>query len=443
MGSGLPATAFGMRKVLRGHAVSFGPAAEDIWHEEQAALIVDEGGRLTWRGAYAALPQEYRTWPVEDHGAKLLLPGFVDAHVYFPQYRMLAVPAKDLLEWLSRYTFPEEARYGDEAFAASSAQVFLQRLFSHGTTAAMAFCSVHRQCADALFAAAEEAGMAMVTGKTMMDRNATPDVQDTAEQGARDTTALYEKWHGKGRLRYAVSPRFAVTSTAEQLAISGELLQSCPGALMQTHISESAAEIALVAKLFPQAKDYTDVYDSHGLLTERSVFAHGIHLSEREAQRFSEAGSTVVHCPTSNAFLGSGIMRMPFLRDEKRPVALGLATDVGGGTSYSMLQTMAEAYKLQMLTGFKPSTRLLFHMATLGNAHRLKIDAEMGSLDVGKFADVIVVDPAATDVLASRQALSNSIDDVLFSVMMLGDERAIHATYVGGRKVFERSEHAA
>jgi guanine deaminase len=432
-----------MNKVLRGYAVSFGPAAEDLWQEEKAALVLDADGKLVWRGAFTELPEIYRRLPVDDHGDKLLLPGFIDAHIHFPQYRMLAAPAQDLLEWLKRYTFPEEARYGDETYAAAAAQVFLQRLFSHGTTAAMAFCSVHRQCADALFDAAEQVGMAMVTGKTLMDRNAIPDVQDTPEQGARDTTDLYAKWHGKGRLRYAVTPRFAVTSTEAQLAVAGELLTSLPDVMMQTHLSESAVEIALVAKLFPNARDYTDVYDHYGLLTQRSVFAHGIHLSERESQRLSEQGCAIIHCPTSNAFLGSGIMRMPFLGDSRRPVALGIATDVGGGTSYSMLQTLGEAYKLQMLSGFKPPTRLLFHMATLGNAERLKIAHETGSLDAGKFADVIVVDPEATDVLASRQALSQSIDDLLFSLMMLGDDRAISATYVAGRKVFERSERAA
>ena len=220
--------------------------------------------------------------------------------------------------------------------------------------------------------------------------------------------------------------------------MSGELLKSLPGALMQTHISESAGEIAFVKELFPWSKDYTDVYDRYGLLSDRSLFAHGIHLSERECARFSESGSSVIHCATSNAFLGSGIMRMPYMRDGKRPVHLGLATDVGGGTSYSMLTTLGETYKLQMLAGYKPSAVELFHMATRGNAERLRIDHETGSLDVGKFADIAVLDPEATAVLKSRQELSQSIEDVLFSLMILGDDRAIRATYVAGGKVYEK-----
>jgi guanine deaminase len=312
--------------------------------------------------------------------------------------------------------------------------VFLQRLFAHGTTSALAFCSVHRQCADALFAAAKKRNMALITGKTMMDRNAIPAVQDTPEQGAKDSEDLYHQWHGQGRLRYAVTPRFAVTSSDAQLAVAGDLLQSLPGALMQTHISESPGEIALVQQLFPWSKDYTDVYDRYGLLSNRSLFAHGIHLSERERGRMSESGSTVVHCPTSNAFLGSGIMRIP----EMRNLNLGVATDIGGGTSYSMLTTLGETYKLQMLSGYKPSVHELYYIATFGNAQRLKIDHETGSLETGKFADIVVLDPCATPVLASRNELSQSIDDTLFSLMMLGDDRAVSATYVAGQRLHQR-----
>jgi guanine deaminase len=421
-----------MGVVLRGQIVDFSEGR--ISHEVKGAIAIGAEGRIAWRGRFLDLPESYRNSVVEDHGDCLLLPGFIDAHIHFPQYRMLAAPAKDLLEWLNRYTFPEEARYADDIYAEVAAEVFLQRLFAHGTTSALAFCSVHRQCADALFAAAKKRNMALVTGKTMMDRNAIPAVQDTPEQGAKDSEDLYHQWHGQGRLRYAVTPRFAVTSSDAQLAVAGELLQSLPGALMQTHISESPGEIALVQQLFPWSKDYTDVYDRYGLLSNRSLFAHGIHLSERERGRMSESGSTVVHCPTSNAFLGSGIMRMP----EMQHVNLGVATDIGGGTSYSMLTTMGEAYKLQMLTGYKPSVQELYFLATLGNAQRLKIDHETGSLEVGKFADIVVLDPIATPVLASRNELSQSVENTLFSLMMLGDDRAVNATYVAGMRLHQR-----
>lgn len=426
-----------MTHVIKGQTLSFAADGGAI-HEAKGAIVVGDDGTILWSGPQPLLPHAFRQAEVDDYTGMIVMPGFIDAHIHFPQYRILAAPGKDLLDWLTRFTFPEESRYAGSAHAGAAAEVFLTRLFQHGTTAALAFCSVHKACAEALFAAAHARGMALVTGKTMMDRNAIPAVQDTPETGARESEELYNAWHGKGRLRYAVTPRFAITSTAAQLQVSGEILASLKGSLMQTHLSESPGEIAFVRQLFPDAADYTDVYDRFGLLGERSLFAHGIHLSERECARLSESGSAVVHCPTSNTFLGSGLMSMPHLRKENRPVHLGIATDVGGGTSYSMLATLGEAYKVQMLAGYKPTAVELFAMATRGNAERLKIGHETGSLDTGKFADLVVLDPCATPVLASRQEVSASLEDVLFSLMILGDDRAVRATYVAGRKVHER-----
>jgi guanine deaminase len=423
-------------KVLRGEVVGFRDGK--ILHDSDGCVVVGNDGKIAWTGNFAALPDAAKTCAIHDHSDCLILPGFIDAHIHFPQYRMLAAAAKDLLEWLKRYTFPEEARYADKSHADAAADVFLSRLLANGTTSAMAFCSVHKQCAESLFTAASARNMALVTGKTMMDRNAIPEVQDRPEQGAQESAELYKAWHGKGRLRYAVTPRFAVTSSDAQLKLSGELLHALPGALMQTHISESSAEIELVKQLFPNARDYTDVYDKFNLLSDRSLFAHGIHLSDRECARLSESGSTVVHCPTSNAFLGSGIMRMPYMQSKSRPVNLAVATDVGGGTSYSMLTTLAETYKLQMLAGYKPSVYELFYLATMGNAERLHIENEVGSLEVGKYADIIILDPRATPVLQSRHELSESIEDVLFSLMLLGDDRAVKATYVAGQRLHQR-----
>jgi guanine deaminase len=426
-----------MTLVIRGQVVSF-VSNGAVQHEPKGAVLVDDAGRISWIGPAAKLPENARSAPTHDYGGKLVMPGLIDAHIHFPQYRMLAAPGKDLLDWLSRFTFPEEARYSDQDYAAAKAEIFLDRLLSHGTTSALVFCSVHKACADALFAAAEKRNMALITGKTMMDRNAIPTVQDDPEAGARESEALYNSWHGKKRLRYAVTPRFAVTSSEEQLRLSGELLKSLNGALMQTHISESAREIALVKELFPKARDYTDIYDRHGLLSDRSLFAHGIHLSERECQRLSETGSTIVHCATSNTFLGSGLMSMPHLRKKERPVHVGLGTDVGGGTSYSMLATLGETYKVQMLGGYKPTATELFRMATIGNAERLHINAETGSLATGKFADIAVLDPEATPVLKSRHELSGSLEDILFSLIILGDDRAVAATYVAGDRLHLR-----
>jgi guanine deaminase len=420
--------------VILGQLVSFASDGS-VLHETKGAVVVDVAGRISWVGAAKKLPENARSAPIHDYGEKLVMPGLIDAHIHFPQYRMLAAPGKDLLDWLSRFTFPEEARYSDHAYAAAKAEIFLDRLLAHGTTTALAFCSVHKTCVDALFAGAQKRNMALITGKTMMDRNAILAVQDDPETGARESEALYNSWHGKGRLRYAVTPRFAVTSSEEQLRLSGELLKSLNGALMQTHISESAREIAMVKTLFPKAMDYTDVYDQFGLLSKRSLFAHGIHLSERECQRLSETESTVVHCATSNTFLGSGLMSMPHLRKEGRLVHIGLGTDVGGGTSYSMLATLGETYKVQMLNGYKPTAAELFRMATIGNAQRLHIEGETGSLTAGKFADITVIDPEATPVLKSRHELSQSLEDILFSLIILGDDRAIAATYVAGKRL--------
>ncbi len=427
-----------MTRVIRGQTLSFGATPADWRHERKGAVVAGDDGSILWTGPAALLPQSFRAAPVDDYGDCIVMPGLIDAHIHFPQYRMLAAPGKDLLDWLSRFTFPEESRYADGAYAARAAEIFLDRLVQHGTTSALAFCSVHKTCADALFAAALHRNMALVTGKTMMDRNAIPAVQDDPETGARESEELYRQWHGKGRLRYAVTPRFAVTSTQAQLKVSGELLASLTGALMQTHLSESPGEIAMVKQLFPEAVDYTDVYDRCGLLGPRSLFAHGIHLSERECARLSESGSTVIHCATSNTFLGSGLMRMPHLRKTERPVPIAVATDVGGGTSYSMLATLGETYKVQMLAGYKPSAFELFHLATAGNAERLHLAHEVGSLEIGKWADLAVLDPHATPVLASRQEVSQSLEDVLFSLAILGDDRAVRATYIAGRKVHDR-----
>ena len=362
-----------------------------------------------------------------------MLPGFIDAHVHFPQYRMLAAPGRDLLDWLNRFTWPEERRYASTAYARAAAERFLDRLVQHGTTAAAVFSSVHRGAAEALFAAAERRGQAIVSGKTMMDRNAPAALLDDVASGTRDTEALIARWHRRGRLRYAVTVRFAVTSSEAQLRAAGELAAAHSDCHVHSHLSESKREIALVGRLFPWAQDYTDVYDRFGLLGPRSLFAHGVHLSERECARLSAAGATVVHCPTSNTFLGSGLFDAARLGLPERPVRVGLATDVGAGTSWSMLCTLGEAYKVAMLRGRRPSAHELFHLATRGNALHLGLEEEIGVLEPGRQADVVVLDPLATPVLRARQALSKSLEDTLFALAILGDDRAVRATYVAGR----------
>jgi guanine deaminase len=422
------------KRILRGQLVDF-PMEGQIRHEEKGALALGKDGRILWRGAFAKMKREWRELPTDDYGDHLIIPGFIDAHIHFPQYRLLAAPGKDLLDWLNRFTFPEEGRYASKAHAVKAADIFLDTLIAHGTTSALAFSSVHEGAADALFAAAHARGMALITGKTMMDRNAPEPVRDEAEAGGIASERLIKKWHGLGRLQYAITPRFAITSTPEQLAVSGALVKAHPDCFMQTHLSESHPEIETVKRLFPKAKDYTDVYDKFGLLGPKSFFAHGIHLSPRELARLAEAKSKVVHCPTSNTFLGSGLFHLT--RTREAGVGAGLATDVGGGTSYSMLATMGEAYKVAMLNGIKLTAAHEFHMSTQGNAELLGLK-DVGTLDAGKCADITVLDPEATPVLARRQALSTTLEDVLFSLMILGDDRAIRATYVHGKRLHHR-----
>jgi guanine deaminase len=427
-----------MTKLIRGQTLSFGETHHEVTHESKGGVVVGDDGTIMWSGPISLLPRNFQGIPTDDYGDCIVMPGFIDAHIHFPQLRMLAAPGKDLLDWLTRFTFPEEARYSDFDYAKANAKTFLHYLFANGTTGAMAFCSVHKACADALFGEALSRKMALVTGKTMMDRNALPAVHDDATTGGLDSETLYQAWHGKGRLRYAISPRFAITSTEAQLKVSGELLKSYPDALLQTHLSESPGEIAWIKTLFPNDRDYTAVYERFGLVKDHSVFAHGIHLSDSECQRLHEAGATIAHCPTSNNFLGSGLMSMKHLGKKERPVSIALATDVGGGTSYSMLATLGETYKVQMLTGYKPSALELFRMATRGNAERLRLDHEIGALETSKYADIVVLDPKATPVLAARQELSQSLEDMLFALMILGDDRAVRATYVAGEKVHDR-----
>ncbi|MBT3535295.1 MAG: guanine deaminase [Rhodospirillaceae bacterium] len=428
-------------RILRGRTLGFrdDPRLDGaVVTEADGAVAIGTDGRILWSGPFADLPESFLGGSVEHFPGKIIMPGFIDAHVHFPQHRMIAAPAKDLLEWLNRFAFEEEAQYSSEAFAAAAAERFLDKLISHGTTSALAFSSVHKGAADCLFKAAQGRGMCLTTGKTLMDRNAPDAVLDTAEDGARDSADLIGKWHGVDRLRYAITVRFAVTSTEAQLQAAGALYGDNPDCLMHSHISESAGEIEFVKQQFPWSRDYTDVYDRFGLLGGNTVLAHGIHLSERECQVLHDASAIVVHCPTSNNFLGSGLFDIDHLRAPERPVHVGLATDVAGGTSYSMLQTLGEAYKVAMLKGRKLTALDGFYLATLGNARGLGLDGEIGTLEAGAWADIVVLDPQATDVLAARDELSENLEDTLFALMMLGDDRAVRKVYIRGEMVHEK-----
>ncbi|MFV0302067.1 MAG: guanine deaminase, partial [Paracoccus sp. (in: a-proteobacteria)] len=373
-----------------------------------------------------------------DHRPNLILPGFIDPHIHFPQVQVIASWGAQLLDWLNTYTFPEESRFADPAHAQVMAGRFLDLLTAHGTTSAVAFCSVHPESAEALFSASEARNMALSAGKVMMDRNALPAVQDTPQQGYDDSKRLLEKWHGRGRQRYAITPRFAITSSPEQMHAAGTLAAEHPDCHVQTHMSENLDEIALTKRLYPTARDYLDVYEKYGLLSENLLLGHCIHLEPREIARMAETGSRAVFCPTSNLFLGSGLFDEAGLR--AAGVTCGIATDVGGGSSYSMLQTLNEGYKILQLRGQKLTPLSAFHWATRGNAVALGMADQIGTLAKGSEADLVVLDARATPAMALRMERAATLSEELFILQIMGDDRAVAQTYVAGRPMKAEAE---
>jgi len=376
--------------------------------------------------------------PVTHHEGCLIAPGFIDTHVHYVQTGIIGSYGEQLLDWLDRYAFPAEIAFKDPAHAAAMARVFCDELLRNGTTTALVFCAVYPESVDALFAEAERRSMRLIAGKVLMDRNAPEELCDTAQQGYDDSKALIVRWHGRGRALYAITPRFAGTSTPAQLDAAGTLWREHPGVLVQTHISENRREIEWTAELFPERKNYLDIYDYHGLIGKRAVLAHGVHLSENEICRCHESGAAIAHCPTSNLFLGSGLFQMSPLKDAKRPVEVGLGTDVGGGTSFSLLATMGAAYEIAQLNGHALSAVHAFYLATLGGARALGLEDRIGSIARGREADLIVLDPRATPLLALRIQRAESIEDQLFALMMLGDDRSVAATYIAGELAHAR-----
>lgn len=400
-------------------------------------LMVVQQGRIVALGeADALLPQLPENLTIEHYPDALILPGLIDTHVHMPQLGVIASYGAQLLDWLNTYTFPAETRFADEAWARQQAATFCDLLLAHGTTSGLVFSTSHPVAADALFEAAQTRGMALTSGKVMMDRHAPEALCDTADDSHRDSQQLIDRWHGCDRLRYAVTPRFAATSTPDQLALAGKLLSDNPGVLMQTHWAENQAEIAWTRELFPDRRDYLDVYQHYGLLSDRSVLAHGIHITDDDRQRLADTGTRIAFCPTSNTFLGSGLFDLASAREAD--VMVGLASDVGGGTSLSMLATLAEAYKVCQLRGQTLNPFQALYMATLGNAQVLHQDADTGNFEHGKYADFIVLDPAATPMLKLKREQPASLAETLFNLIILGDDRAVRRTYVAGQCRYDR-----
>ena len=400
-------------------------------------LLVIDNGKISQVGhaseLLAQLPADIEVVHYQD---ALITPGFIDTHIHFPQTGMIGSYGEQLLDWLNTYTFPCERQFEDKAHADKVAKLFLKELLRNGTTSALVFGSVHPTSVNALFEEAERLDLRLIAGKVMMDRNAPDYLTDTAESGYADSKALIQRWHGKGRLHYAVTPRFAPTSTPQQLALAGQLLKEFPGLYLHTHLSENLKEIEWVKALFPERSGYLDVYDHFELLGERSVFAHGVHLCDAECQRLAETGSAVAFCPTSNLFLGSGLFNLP--QAEQHKVKVGLGTDVGAGTSFSLLYTLNEAYKVMQLQGARLSPFKSLYLATLGGARALNLEERIGTLQPGTDADFIVLDYKATPLLDYRIQQSNSIEETLFVLTTLGDDRTIRETFAAGRSVHQR-----
>ena len=394
-------------------------------------LIAD--GRIIATGNGAGLRAANPDATVTDYGQHLITAGFVDAHMHYPQTAMIASWGKQLIDWLNTYTFPEESRFGDKAYADDIAGRTMDLALTYGTTTLTSFCTIHPTSVDAYFEAAAARNMAVIGGKTCMDRNAPDTLLDTAQTAYDDSKTLLEKWHGKGRATYAITPRFSPTSTPEQLSALGALWAEHPDCLMQTHLSEQHPEIDWVRDLFPTARDYLDTYETHGLLGARGLYGHAIHLEPREIDRLAEIGAAVVHCPTSNTFIGSGLFDTFGLA--ARHIRTGLATDTGGGSSFSMLRTMAAAYEIGQLCGTALHPSQLMWLATEGSAQALHMSGQIGHLGTGAMADITVIDLASTPVIAQRHARATDIWDALFPTIMMGDDRAIADVWIAGKRV--------
>lgn len=400
-------------------------------HERQGAILIRDG-KIAALGRADDLRARHQHAALTDHGQALILPGFVDAHAHYPQTAIIASWGKRLIDWLNTYTFPEEARFADPAYAKAIAARYFDLILANGTTTVASYATIHPESVDAFFAEAQARGVRALAGKTCMDRDTAPAyLRDSAQSAYDDSRALIARWHGVDRLSYIITPRFSPTSTPEQLSALGALWAEHPDCLMQTHLSEQTDEIAWVKSLYPTARDYLDTYEAHGLLGRNGLYGHAIHLEPREIDRLAEVGAALVHCPTSNAFIGSGLFDMG-LRARLR---VGLATDTGGGSSFSMLRTMAAAYEIAQLRGQALHPSELLWLATGGSAAALGLESKIGRLAPGHEADLVVLDLASTPAIAQASARATDIWQAVFPTIMMGDDRAIRQVYVAGRPV--------
>ncbi len=422
--------------ILRGRILSFTSEPQSLDDDgcyifiEDGALAVSNGFIIA-RGEYSDISQQYPDADINDHRPHLILPGFIDTHVHFPQMQVIGSFGAKLLDWLNTYTFVEEQKFANPQHCERLAKIFFDTSLRHGTTTAVTYCSVHKSSADAFFKEAQNRNLRMIGGKVMMDRNAPEALRDTPQSGYDDTKALIADWHDVDRLSYAISPRFAITSTPTQLEMSQALMHEHPDCYMQTHLSENLDEIEFAKQLYQSARDYLEIYEMYDLLGDKSLFGHCIHLTEREKASMAETRSIAVFCPTSNLFLGSGLFDFEGMRE--KGVRTSVATDTGGGTSYSMLKTMDEAYKILQLRNQILSPLHSFYMMTLGNAKALSLSDKIGTLDVGSEADIVVLNASPTPTMQLRYETVTTIKEELFMLQTMGDDRSIAAVYVAGK----------
>ena len=427
------------------HCIESGSEIEPIYIEDGLMVVDVDSGNIVEVGSFNEL---FPKWPNANSSThfkdSLMMPGFIDTHVHYPQYKVIASYGTSLLDWLNKYTFIEEQKFSDEAYAEKVANLFLDELIKNGTTTAMTFCTSHKESVDIFFTAAQKRNLRMVAGKVMMDRNAPEGLCDNSDDSYADSKELIEKWHNKGRMTYAVTPRFALTSSSEQLKQAAKLLDEysedngSKGVLMQTHLNENIDEIDWVKELFPDSKNYFDVYDKFNLSGTNSVFGHCIHNTDEEYQRLADSGSKVSLCPRSNLFLGSGLFEIDKL--EAFGIGVALASDVGGGDSFSMFQVMNEAYKIGRLNDYNLDPVKAFYLTTLAAAKVLNMDDRIGNFDSNKEADFIVIDLKATELIKNKLETSNNISDILFNLMTLGDDRLIKEVYILGQNIYQKKE---
>ena len=423
--------------IIRGRIFSFLRRPENIsdldsfLYIEEGGILYDENGVIKEVDEYNSINRKHKNLPVKDFGSMIVCPGFIDTHNHFPQTQVIASYGTKLLEWLNKYTFPNESLFKNEDHCKKEAKIFLDLLNLNGITSSVSFGSVHPVSVQSLFAEAKERNMNLIAGNVLMDRNAPADVLIPAKKSYENSNEIIRNWHDVGRCKYAVTPRFAITSTPELMEVSQSLVEENESCYVQTHLSENLDEIKTTLSLFPDYKNYLSIYDNYKLLSEKTLLAHSIHLEKSEKEKILETHAVTVHCPTSNLFLGSGLYKFKELR--KMGIRSAISTDVGGGTSFSMLRTLDEAYKVQQLQDFSLNPLESFYWATLGNAKALGLDNEIGIIKPGNIADLIVLNSNSTPLMSHRMEKCETVQEELFVLQTLGDERAIESVFIAGK----------